>query len=189
MSKRVQAEVPMRRRIYVDRSLQGHFSFALVLFEAVLILAACGYLYHALADLLDERLYSIHAVGAGELYSRMAGAVLGVLAACVGANALLVIGVQRAWRKRVANILALLTERLDRLHELRLDDAHAAYSDTGPHRLLEVFDAWKSQECERLRRVAAVLACPAPNLAEGGERSASELAAALDRVGNHLRRG
>lgn len=179
----------LRRRRYVDKHLQGRLALMLVLFEVLVIVLACVYLYHAFAGVLDERLYAVHPMAGDDLLRRLASELGWALLGCVVANGVLVSVLYRAWSRHTGGVFSAFGDRLDRLGALDLRDPRAVGGRQGNHRVLALFDKWLKLERQRVDGARRCLErLPIENASALTRMGCADVLAALDRVGNYLKR-
>lgn len=146
-----------RRTFYVDANLQGRLSLALVLLEVGLFVAASTYLYFALAGIIDNNLYVVHAAERQALLPQMLRELGLVVLVCAAANSVALLYTHRLWGRHVARVLGALNRRMERVRSLDLRPDPDAQRDQDAHRLLELCDRWVAAERERIVAINEVL--------------------------------
>lgn len=179
------APTARRRRHFIDTDLQGRLALALVALEVGLFAGACGYLYYALATIIEDQLYIVHAAQREPLLPLMLVELLKVVAVCAAVNSAALFATHRLWGRHVTGVLDTLGGRIARIGAIDLRPHGGPGEARAAHRLIALCDRWIAAEQARLTRVDAALArLPA---AIGEDREVAR--AAIDEALRQLRRG
>lgn len=186
MNNHASVDAPKRRKVYVDERLQGRFMLGLVLLELCLFVAACGYLYCALAEIIENNLYVIHAAEHEALLPQMARELGLVALVCGALNSVALLVAHGLWSRHVSRVLGSLHRRMECVRSLDLRADSSVPAEAASHRLLELCERWIDAERLRIKSINGALArlpLDAPQTAD-----AQDARAALQEAAGHLQR-
>jgi len=140
-----QAHQYRRRRRFVDKVIQGQLLWGLIVIESLLFTAGMLVIYNDLQITLQENMYRVHQDGGSGRPLLLKELVL-IFPWIITANLLLVIVVDRRWKKVVRNIILHLQDILYRVRRLDLRIYPVQQSD---HEVLQQAKKWLDKERDR----------------------------------------
>ncbi len=146
---------PVRKRHYVDRSLQFRLIAGLVLLEALIILLTLYWLHGRMEFIAEEQLYRVHHAAPEPLLAPLLEQVAIGLAVMLACNATFLLVVEALWTRRVNALLGTLRPLFDRTADL---DLRTEAQDHAPaHPALELARSWRGREAVRLAELRATI--------------------------------
>lgn len=144
-----------RRRVKsLDYLIQMRMLVALVVMEAVMLLAAVGYLHHRFDAILREGLYRVHQANRPDLFMIMMEEMGWVLLFLIVAHGVALILADRIWVGYVGSVMELFNGLSQRTMALDFQsDANVA----APHPVVELMLAWRRRERDRVYLIRAAL--------------------------------
>lgn len=134
-----------RRRRFVDKMIQGQLLWGLIIIESLLFTAGMIVIYNDLQAALTDNMYRVHQ----ETHSGrpiLLKELLMIFPWIITANLLLMISVDRRWKRVVRQIVVQLQDILHRVK--RLDLRVYTVRQTG-HEVLQHAKAWLDKERDR----------------------------------------
>jgi hypothetical protein len=145
----------VRRRHFVDRSVQGSLIAGLILIEVVLFAAAMWFVYQEMQSAIDQQLYRVHQVTTHSspvllhaLYQTVPWIVL--------VNLLVLVTIDRVWGRYINIIIGKLRRSAQKVAAL---DLRSQRYDT-EHEVLRQAGLWIESErsrCQQIRRLVQAL--------------------------------
>lgn len=152
------SETHVRRKLYLDRKIQGVLLTCLIVLEVLLGLAGIWVLYNQYSSIIDASLYRIHPdPDAPTLAEIMLGAMGQVIAAIFAINIVALVVADRIWVWYVRKVIASIEGSLTRIASL---DLRADTDRSGLHRIIDTINRWRDQEherCSQIHHAAAIL--------------------------------
>lgn len=159
--------MPRRRRVLIDRDLQGRLIAAFVLLEVLILAAAVGYFYWRYTLLLDDLIYQTHLPALPDIRAILLREGLWIVLACSLINAIALVVADALWRHHADQVRSYLREQFAAMAALDLTLPLAKAEPQHETALLAL--RWRALERERWRAVASALG----GLSDGEDRTIS----------------
>ena len=153
MNMPIQPNLVKRRIIYIDHTVQKWLLVALVALEILLVTGALWLLYLQLISTVEANLYRAHAVAKPDIYPLLRAVLIG-LGGLLIINIAALWAVDRLWARRLESILQPFTELMRKTEAL---DFSADAPEINPHKVLELAQAWRATERQRLLNLRAAI--------------------------------
>ena len=141
-----------RKKILVDRSLQGGLIAAFVVLEVLILCGAVVYLYWRLGAVLDEFTFRTHFQQVPDIGQLLLREGLAVIAVCTLINAVALIIADRLWNRHIDRSLAPFRRIASRISALDLRTEPEDERSTD-HEVARLAARWLAHEREHLLRV------------------------------------
>lgn len=134
-----------RNRRFVDKMIQGQLLWGLIIVESLLFAVGLFVIYNDLQLVLQSSMYRVHQEVQGGRPLLLKELLL-IFPWVITANLLLVVVVDRRWKRLVRNIVLQLQDILHRVKRLDLRVYHIQQTD---HEVLQQAKKWLDKERDR----------------------------------------
>ncbi|MEH6824466.1 MAG: hypothetical protein V7629_11205 [Motiliproteus sp.] len=141
----------LRKRLLIDKRLQGRLLVALVLLETSMLVAAMFYLYQRFSTIVDANLFTIHRSAQVSLLPEFLQQMGWVVLVMSIVNTLALLAAHALWTGRFNQVLQSFRKQLQRIATLDLRPLEQA--EKTAHEVLEGLELWRAQEQVRLQQV------------------------------------
>jgi hypothetical protein len=149
-----------RKKILVDKSLQGALIVAFVILEAAILSAAIAYLYWRFGRLLDDLTFRTHFAGLPDIGGIFREEGFKVIAACTVVNGAALLIADRLWIRHIDRALTPFRQTIARVTALdfRAADELAEEGIAANHEVVALAQAWLAGERQPLENIDEKLA-------------------------------
>ena len=171
-----------RRRRFVDKMIQGQLVWGLIVIESLLFTAGMFVIYTDLQSVLQANIYRVHQeVGSGRPI--LLKELLMIFPWIISINLLLLLVVDRRWKKVVRRIVMQLQ---DILHRVKRLDLRVYPIEQSGHEVLRHAHAWLGKERDRYSSLLSRLDEIPEHIDVGNEQSLHQVRECLKRMGRLL---
>jgi len=140
-----------RKKLFIDRGLQGRLILLMVALEIILLAIAMFYLNYRFASIIEHDLYAIHRISQADMLSVFAEQIAWVVFTMVILNAVMLFIAHYLWSRQISSVVQIFRNDLNHIRALQLVELDDAGKPA--HELLTLLNLWYSNE---RRRIAAL---------------------------------
>ncbi len=142
----------LRKRLLIDKHMQGRLLVALVLLETSMLVAAMFYLYQRFSTIVDANLFTIHRSAQVSLLPEFLQQMGWVVLVMSIVNTLALLVAHALWTGLLNQVLQSFRKHLQRIATLDLRPLEE--SEKTAHEVLDGLELWRAQEQLRLQQIS-----------------------------------